>query len=208
MEIVYIIAAVVIALVGNGVVSQWLLQRDRSAHDRDIQRLRTELEADIRKLQNELDRTIVVHRVHFETEFAALRDIWARVAAVRSSMASVRPMMSIVPRDETPEARDAREFVDFRTFTEDLDSLVRAVDSQSPFISIEVFRALEAVIATARGEAIEVRVERGDRDRNPMRDWYGRGREHYLQLQTDAMVVSDLIRARLEKLRVADGTGR
>lgn len=208
MEFADIGAAVLIALVGNGFLSQWLLQRDRAAQETAVERLRTQLETEIRKLQNELDRTILVHRVHFETEFAALRDIWAKVAALRSSMASVRPMMNIVPQDETSEARDAREFADFRQFTEDLDALVRAVDSQSPFIPIDIYRALEAAIVTARGEAIEVRVERKDRDRNPTRDWYQRGREHYLQLQADAALVSDLIRARLEKLRVTDGTDR
>jgi len=204
LDIIDVVAAVVIALVGNGLIGNYLLQRERSNHEQRLEHLRTELETKIRTLQAALDRTILVHRVQFEAEFAALREIWSKVAAVRASMGLVRPMMDIVPANETKEQREAREHERFSTFNNDLGDLIRAVDYQSPFIPREIYERLETLIQTARAELSEVAVERPDRERLGITDWFKRGRESYLELCAEANRVSDLIRARLERLTVLD----
>jgi hypothetical protein len=56
-----------------------------------MERLKAGLEADVRQMQSDLDRTVLIHRVQFETEFSALREIWSKVAAARSTMGLVRP---------------------------------------------------------------------------------------------------------------------
>jgi len=204
LDIIDVVAAAVIALVGNGLLGSYLLQRDRSRNERKLEHLRTELETKMRTLQAALDRTILVHRVQFEAEFAALREIWSKVAAVRASMGLVRPMMDIVPANETKEQREAREHERFSTFNNDLGDLIRAVDYQSPFIPREIYERLETLIQTARAELSEVAVERPDRERLGITDWFKRGRESYLELCAEANRVSDLIRARLERLTVLD----
>src|SRR6185503_10407593 len=96
--------------------------------------------------------------------------------------------------------REAREHERFSTFNNDLGDLIRAVDYQSPFIPREIYERLETLIQTARAELSEVAVERPDRERLGITDWFKRGRESYLELCAEANRVSDLIRARLERL--------
>lgn len=203
ISVVDIVAAVILAIVGNGLLGKFLLQRQNVDHETKLTRLRTELESDIRKMQSALDRTVVIHRAQFEIEFAALRDIWTKVAAVRASMGTVRPQMQLIDANEKPEEKDSREFECFKSFNNDLNALIHSVDSQSPFVPRDIYRELETLLKVARGEAIEVRVERQDRERGGLNDWYKRGREHYQQLCDSATAVSDLIRVRLESLTVA-----
>jgi hypothetical protein len=193
-----VVAAVVLSLTGTGLLGRYLLQRYQADHETRIVRLKTELEADIRTLQAALDRTIFVHRAQFDTEFAALRDIWGKVATVRATMALIRPELDLVPANETPEAREMRELERFRVFIVDLDALVKAVDTQSPFVPREIYQKLEQAIQVAGTESDEVQLERHERER----DWLRRGREHYQQFCEHAGEVSDLIRARLERLTV------
>jgi hypothetical protein len=205
INIADVLAATALAVIGNGLLGKYLLQRYRAGQEIEMARLKTELQGEIHTLQAVLNRTVFVHRTQFETEFAALRDIWAKVAGVRATMGLVRPMLNFVPADETPEQRQVREFERLGAFNVDLDALIRAVDTQSPFVPQDIYRKLDEAIQVARTESTEVQVERHDRDQNPMRDWYRRGREHFQQFQQAATEISDLIRARLETLTVVRG---
>ena len=202
IQVADVLAAVVISTVGNGLLGRHLLQRYEAKHQTTLTRLKSELEGEIRTLQTSLDRTVFIHRTQFETEFTALRDIWAKVASVRAKMGTVRPLMDVIPQNETQDQRDEREYQRFKAFHDAFIDLLNAVDGQSPFIPEDIYRKLEEVIQVARGEALEVQVERGDRDRQVIRDWYQRGRENFQQLCGRATEVSDLIRARLAKLTV------
>ena len=214
-----IVAGILASLGGGGLIvlalSGWLgkvwaariLERDRLHYTTELERFKTELDRSTRQLQANVDRTVFVGRVHFETEFKALADIWSKVAAMRASMAVVRPMSDIVPANENPEQREERQVSRLRAFLSDLDQFVTAVDSQSPFIPERIFRKLEEIVVLARREAIEVRVERQDRERNPLRDWHQRGREHNQQLERLTAELSDLIRERLASLVVLSSGG-
>ena len=121
-------------------------------------------------------------------------------------MASVRPMMNVVPHNESVEQRDAREFENFRAFNGDLNALIHAVDSQSPFIPMNIYRALEAVLEVGRREAIEVRVERQDRDRNQIQKPRARTVQIVEQSESEAATLAVLesvgFRTRGGKLRL------
>jgi len=177
-----------------------ILEQDRLRYNSELERLKNQLDQSARVFQGRVDRTVFVGRVHFETEFKALAEIWANVARVRATMGQVRPMADVVPAGETPEERERREVGRFNAFVTAFDRLVASVDAQSPFIPEEIYRRVEEVIQIARREATEVQVERGDRDRNPLRDWYRRGREHNQELQRLATELSDLMRQRLAAL--------
>lgn len=211
--------AVIISLGGGGAIvlalASWLgkvwaariLEKDRLHYTTELERFKSQLDRSTRLLQAQVDRTVFVGRVHFETEFKALADIWAKVASVRGTMSNVRPMSDIVPAEETREGREEREVRRLNDFLIALGEMVTAVDSQTPFIPDRIFHKLEEVIQIAQRESTEVRVERQDRDRNPMRDWYARGREHNQQLQRLVTELSDLIRERLATLVVPTTDG-
>ena len=149
-------AGLTVFLGASGFLGQIVLQRLQSGYETQLAEVRTRLDGKIRAMQANLDRTVLVHRVHFETEFTALREMWDKVAAVRSTLSKVRPMVDVVPRDETPEQRDAREVERFNAFVVDFNALVKAVDSQSPFIPEGIYNELSELILIARREETEV----------------------------------------------------
>ena len=63
IDLVTLVASVVISLLGNGLLGNYLLQRLRSQQDRALARLKADQDAEIKRLQAALDRTVFVHRV-------------------------------------------------------------------------------------------------------------------------------------------------
>ena len=79
IDITTLIASALVSVVGNGLLGNYL-----------IQKLRNEQDTRVKRLQAHLDRTKFVHRVQFETEFAAMKAIWEKVVGTRGTMAGLR----------------------------------------------------------------------------------------------------------------------
>lgn len=172
-----------------------ILEADRLRYGQELERLRSDLEAQRRVLQGELDRAIHVHRVHFEMEFRALSDIWAKLSVLRSAMGELRPTMDIVDADEDPVERFTRRLT---AFTRAFNDFVRAVDDQSPFYPEEIFQELSTALQIGRRELISVSIEKPEQNMN----WYKEGRANCEALVQSTNTVSGLIRTRLESLQV------
>src|SRR5262252_10941256 len=85
-------------------------------------KLKSELEASNRQLHGQIEKTIFVHRVHFETEFTALKDIYSKLAKTRRDMSSLlRPMFSVGNRDATDEEKFVELQRNFKAFATALD---------------------------------------------------------------------------------------
>src|SRR5207302_168942 len=111
-SVVDIVASVLIATIGNGLLGNYVLQR-----------LKDELEGKMKRLQSALDRTVLVHRVQFETEFAATRIIWEKLVATRGTMAALRPTSDTAPEGEGTEQREQRFFERRQLFQRALSEL-------------------------------------------------------------------------------------
>ena len=172
-----------------------ILEADRLKYGKELELLRGNVEAQCRVLQGELDKAIHVHRVHFETEFRALSDIWAKLSAVRAAMGELRPVMDIFDADEDPAERFTRRLT---AFTMAYNNFLRAVDDQSPFYPEVIFQELSTALQIARRELLSVSIEKPEQ--NP--DWYKEGRANFEALVGSTNVVSALIRKRLESLQV------
>jgi hypothetical protein len=166
-----------------------IIEAERAKFGKDLERLRGDLEANLRRLQGDIDRTIIVHRSHFETEFNALRDIWQKVARLRAVLPLLRPLNG-------SDAANAQEASN--VFSNAVDELIGSVDSQSPFYSKEIYAALDALRVEAKIELTEAATE------NPQiaPDWWKRRREHRNEINSRVSEISDLIRERLERLTV------
>jgi hypothetical protein len=204
--VIEVAAAILISLGGAGVIvmlcASWLgkvwanriLESERRKYGEELERVRSELEASRRMLQAELDKTVHVHRIQFETEFQALADIWAKLAAVRSAMAALRPIGDVVS-DEDPDARLQRRLVEFRTA---LNAFLRAVDDQSPFYPDDIFKGLSTALTIAQSESLNVSLGKPDK----AMDWYREGAESFGAFRKSAETIAMLIRQRLESLRI------
>jgi len=194
-------AGIVLAGLSGWLGEVWinrLLENDKLRYGTKLEEVRNALDARIRKLQAGIDRTVLVHRLQFETEFKALRDVWAKTATVRSTMAHVRPMLDEVPAGETLDQNARREAARLTRFVEANNELVKSVTSQSPFIPREIHEQLVEIIVLARSEESEVATE--GKETTP--DWFKRGKAHFDALCVAADKLSDLIRERIEVLAI------
>jgi hypothetical protein len=199
--------AVLVSLGGGGAIvvmlSSWLgkvwaerlMQKDRAKFATEIERLKSDLERQHRLLQGEIEKTIFVTRVHFETEFRALAEIWRHVARTRAAMSNLRPSFDWVDLNETKQERLSRRL---KEFDGAVGGLVDAVDQQSPFYPKEIYLALEKLIQNAKNEGSDVT--------SPFEafepDWYKRGKTNFIEFCGIAEEVSRLIRERIAMLSV------
>jgi hypothetical protein len=175
-----------------------ILEHDRVKYTKELEQLRNDFETTRRMLQGELDKTIHAHRVQFETEFQILKEIWGKLAALRTAMAETRPVIDGLIPGETREERLGRRL---ETLKHAILDFMHAIDDHSPFYPEDIFRELEGVLKFARNELIEAEVGFEPTARS---EWFREAKENMRQFGVHAAKVSDLMRRRLEALRVAD----
>ena len=173
-----------------------ILQQDRAKYLTELERSKSELDRTTRHLQGEIEKTIYVHRLHFETEFRALQEVWQKVVRLRLIMASIRPIADIVPADWTAEEETERLQKHLQSFIEAANTTLESVDFQRPFLTEEIYTELSAVLNAARAEANSLQLH--PKETTP--DWYERGKKNLDQLVGHSDRVIDLIRARLDRL--------
>jgi len=197
-QIADVVASCLVSMIGSGLLGNYLLQRHRAQHETQLARLRNDLETRIRTLQASLDRTLLVHRVQFETEFAAMKLIWERVISVRGLMAGLRPISSRGPEDDTPEQSD-RRFADLvARFSAALGELKDSLFKSSPFIAKDLYAELfDQLLLAAQAEETSVSIHRRGEDK-----WYETGQRNLSIFMESAERVSELIRKRIETLAV------
>jgi len=202
-------AAVVASLGGGGLIviglSTWLgrvwaeriLSADRAKYAREIAELQGSLERTTRLLQGEIEKTIFVSKTHFETEFQILREIWEKVARVRSRMAQLRPVVSIRDARMTPDEILNQHFNEFVPTVADL---VGSVDRNSPFYPAEIFASLDQLIHVAQRERDDIAVS--DAVESLSSEGRQRGTANFREYCTLTNTISLQIRLRLATLAV------
>ena len=60
IDVATLVSSVVINLLGNGLLGNYLLQKLRGEQDAVLARLKTEQDAEIKRLQARIDRTVLV----------------------------------------------------------------------------------------------------------------------------------------------------
>ena len=170
------------------------LEAIKSKYAAELERLRTELQESTRRFQAAVDRTLHVHRLHFETEFAATKDIWRRLAKVRAKMGNVRPVARLVQEGETEEQWLDRTYP---PFIEAKNELIAAVDEQSPFLTQELFAKVEEIIAVLNREYVDVATAK-----TQDAEWRARGQQNFLAIVALVNDASQIIRNRLAQLVV------
>jgi hypothetical protein len=199
--------AAVIASLGGGLIvillSGWLgkvwanriLEADRARYSREIEELRSSLERTNRAFQGQIEKAIFVSKTHFETEFQIFREIWQKVATVRSRMSDLRPVMAIVDVRKTPEELLGEHF---EAFVPALQELVDRVDYNSSFYPPEIFAHLDRLILIAQRERDDIKIS----DDRLSVEGRRRGKANFDEYLAVAEETSALIRERLAKLSV------
>jgi hypothetical protein len=204
--------SVLLSLGGGGLIvmslSGWLgkvwanrlMQQDMAKHNRDLEELKSKFEAVNQRLQAQLDKALHVYRIQFETEFKALTEIWAKVSAVRASIAELRPSSHIEPT--APQSREqqmSQLTTDFARFIVTFNELKHVVYDQAPFYPTSVYEELDQLIKSLQDEQIS--VQRSDADRFTP-NWYRVGRDNRERVYESVNRISELMRQRIESLSV------
>jgi hypothetical protein len=177
-----------------------ILEQDRVKYEELLEWVRAEHDRATRRMQAGLEHAVYVSRAQFEVELAALREIWAAIAHVRSRVVGLRPGGHFEPKFEHSEGSLA-DFMERRdAFINAHLALVTAVDKHSPFVPAEIYRIVDNLCVRTTKEKIELETKMPFES-----DWYDRGDKAISDVQVLADLTSDKIRRRLESLVVDEG---
>lgn len=154
----------VASLVGSGATA-WLAVRGFSGHlanrwlakykndlDKEFESYKDLLEQRRKRVEAELGHRSYVTKTQFDTEFNAVKDIFAALGRVRLSFNGLRPFLDWTPNDE----KERLKLISGRLnhFTERFNVLVDTVESVYPFVPQEIYAQLEICM---RNSLIEIR---------------------------------------------------
>jgi hypothetical protein len=142
------IAGAVVSAVWN-FVSGLLLQRDQAASTKELTELKDDLDRAQKRVQAELDRSVFVTRVHFETEFEAMKNVFAFLSQVRLAMISLRPMVRVEPATETEQPRLQRQCERLDDLSVAYNKLLTESEARTPFYVVELYQAIEGCLRAA-----------------------------------------------------------
>jgi hypothetical protein len=162
----------------------------------DIQEITRRVES----VRSAFERGTHVHRVQFETEFAALTEIWKRVTIFRATIAPLHPR-GLILRDPSADPEEVLTR-DFGVFVRALNELTVAVDEKSPFYPENIHADLEHLLRIGNAEMASTATRHTMNDPNYERY----GAERITQVVDLCKVIATKIRERIASLSVYGGT--
>jgi hypothetical protein len=168
-------------------------------HNKEMARLQGEIENSRRLLQAEIDKTILVTKVHFETEFEAYKAVFQKLAEMRFQFSELRPSMSIVPANDTKDARRTRLNAVVKNAQQAYNELITTSENLSPFYAPEIYLQIVECQRISQLEINDILVLSEDEF---TLQWFGRGKQNLEKFMTAYTNVSTLIRDRISKLTV------
>jgi hypothetical protein len=171
-----------------------ILEGDRVKYQREMAEVSASYERKSAFLRSELEKTVYVSRLHFETEFAALKEIWSALAEVRGVFVEIRSAGISLPTIETQAETINRQVA---AFGEGYNKLSKAVHHNSPFYPKCIFDEVAKLIGIAYLEYFQVATMR------PPGEWWFKGADENREaFVTGAGRLSDLIRERIDELAI------
>ena len=211
---VTVVVSVAINTPAVGGLFQWLgksyLQKKMNEHRTELEGLKTDYAKQLESyknqlneskmlLQAEISKTILVTRVHFETEFEALKAVFAKLAEVKLQMAGIRGQLDAGAADESLEGRAKRLQEQINAFQKAYNGLLETTEHLSAFYPREIHQELQGCLTTVKGEIEDLRRLGPD---TFSLDWYERGRTNLNEFLARFGEVSTLIRERISKLAI------
>jgi hypothetical protein len=141
------------SLVGSGVTA-WLVVRGLSGHladrllaryksdlDKEFEGYRDTLEQKRKRIEAQLGHSTYVTKTQFDTEFNAVKDIFAALGKLRLSFNGLRPFLDWTPQDEGEKLK----LISLRLnhFRERFNVLVDTAESVYSFIPENIYSQLE-----------------------------------------------------------------
>jgi hypothetical protein len=197
------------SLVGSGATA-WLVVRGLSGHladrwlakyksdlDKEFESYRDMLEQKRKRLEAELSHRVYTTQTRFDTEFNAIKDIFAALGKLRLSFNGLRPFWDRTPVDEQDKLEEI--FRRLNHFKERYNALVDTAHSVYPFVPEDIYAELETCMNAA---LIEIRhiEEAGAKALSPA--GYDDGSKRHDRFTTAYFKAAKLARERFNRLSV------
>lgn len=150
------------SVLGSGVTA-WLVVKGLSSHladrwlarykndlDKEFESYRDLLEQKRKRVEADLGHRTYITRTQFDTEFTAVKDIFAALGKLRLSFNGLRPFLDWTPQDE--DARIKLISARLAHFVDRYNVLVDSVESVYPFVPEEIYAQLEICMSAAQTE--------------------------------------------------------
>ena len=166
-------------------------ERDKGEILSAVEKLKADLAATNQRLQATLDKGLHVHRVQFDVEYGAYRDVWDSLVDIANCALKLRPAMDTIPNDRDAERRRRLEEFDAanRVFAQ-------KVHKMRPFYEQSVFVELLAFLKIVRTEAADYATERGAGGA----EYWDRALKAADEIPARMEVVCDRIRSRIREM--------
>lgn len=154
------------SLVGSGVTA-WAIVRGLARHvgdrwlanhkaqlDKDFEEYRDKLEQKRKRLEAELGQQVYITQTQFDTEFNALKSIFAALGKLRLSFNGLRPEFSWGSDDDGERRRIL--LLRLNEFKDRSNELVNAAESVYPFVPEEIYRHIRECMKRAQIEIMHI----------------------------------------------------
>ena len=179
----------------SGHLAERLLARYKSDLDKEFESYRDTLEQGRKRIEAELGHRTYVSKAQFDTEFNAIKDIFAALGKLRLSFNGLRPFLDWTPAEEGGKVKliSAR----LNHFTERFNVLVDAVESVYPFVSEQIYEQLEMCIRAGQIEIQHIQRS-GAEALSP--EGYDDGEKQQEKFTTAYFAAAKLVRQRFSHL--------
>jgi hypothetical protein len=195
-----------LALISALLKVSWQTMTDRmlanlkARNEEELEKLRLRHAQSLAFYQHEIDKTILVTKVHFETEFSALKETFQRLSEVRLTLVGIRPRISITSESETREDRLRGLFERLGKLIEAYNELIATTENLMPFYPKQMYEYFEECTRAAWMEITDVRTSG---DEVFKREWYTAGEQNKERFMKAYSAVTELIREHIANLAVA-----
>jgi hypothetical protein len=125
---------------------RWLA-RYKGELDKEFETYRDKLEQKRKRLEAELSHRVYTTQTQFDTEFNAIKDIFAALGRIRLSFNGLRPMIDSLPDDQKERMKLIAQRLDH--FTERYNKLVDTAESVYPFVPEAIYEQVEVCMKAA-----------------------------------------------------------
>lgn len=195
------------SLIGGGATA-WLTVRGLSSHladrwltrykselDKEFEKYRDTLEQGRKRIEADLGQRTYVSKAQFDTEFDAIKDIFAALGKLRLSLNGLRPFFDWIPDDE--ESRLQLVSARLGHFKPLLDALITTVESAYPFVPDDIYEQLEICMRTGTIEMKHIE-QSGAKALSP--SGYEDGAKQHEKFTTAYFAAAKQVRERLRRL--------
>ena len=173
----------------------------KAHYSEDLEAFRNKVQQEQKRLQAEIDKSVFVTRAHFETEFAAMKELFSYLADVQLTMNALRPTIDIKPTKKDEKLAELREL--YGKFSIAYNQLLKHTEALSPFYPPELYAAVDECLKAASAELMQVKL---GGDSTFGQEWYQEGIKNRQEFGHGYEKVSSIIRERVAKLTVLPTT--